>query len=207
MKKVKIIISLMVITFFISVAANAQKITLKSGDLSFLKEISELNVEYDYSEMAVGKFKTEEAYIEKKKKDLDKKEAGSGDAWEADWHEGKDQTFKRKFEDMFNLTFFARDVDIHLGEFTNADYTLILKTTFMEPGYNIGISSKNASINVEVVFVKTDDKETPIALITMSKVPGYGFFGADFDMEYRVGEAYGKAGDELATYLWKKVLK
>ena len=75
----------------------------------------------------------------------------------------------------------------------------------METGYNIGISRKNASINVEAIFVKTNDKSTLLALITMTKVPGRG--SADFDTGYRIGEAYAKAGKELATYIWKNALK
>lgn len=207
MKKVKIIISLVVMTFFISAAAHAQKISVKKGDLSFFKGVTELNLAFDFTEFGVGKFKTEEAYIEEKKADMNEDEAGSGDAWEIAWHEDKGNTYEPKFEELINLVFLSKDVNIQVGAFTNADYTLILKTTFLEPGYNIGISRKDATINVEAAFVKTDDQENVILLITMNKVPGRGAFGGDFDVEYRIGEAYAKAGKELATYIWKKALK
>ena len=44
----------------------SQKITIEEGDFSFLKEVTKLNVTYDYSEMGVGKFKTEKEYTDKK---------------------------------------------------------------------------------------------------------------------------------------------
>ncbi|RLD77760.1 MAG: hypothetical protein DRJ15_12900, partial [Bacteroidetes bacterium] len=88
----------------------------------------------------------------------------------------------------------------------SAEYTLILKTTFLEPGYNIGISSKNASINVEVFLVKTEDPSNVITQLDMDKVPGRGSFGGDFDTEYRIGEAYAKGGKELAQIICKKGL-
>lgn len=207
MKKVKIIISLVVITIFISAAANAQKISVKKGDLSFFKEVTELNLVFDFTEFGVGKFKTEAAYIENKKTDMNEKEPGTGDIWEAAWHEDKEKTYEPQFKELINLVFLSKEVNIQVGEFTNAEYTLILKTTFLEPGYNIGISRKNATINVEAIFVKTDEQENVITLITMDKVPGRGAFGGDFDAEYRIGEAYAKAGKELATYIWKKALK
>ena len=77
----------------------------------------------------------------------------------------------------------------------------------MEPGYNVGISSKNASINIEVIFIETADPDNHLAVISMNKVPGNALFGSDFDVEQRIGAAYGQAGQKLAQYLWKKVLK
>jgi len=207
MKKTKTIISLIIFSLFIISTADAQKISLEEGNLEFFKEVSELNIEYDFSDFGVGKFKTEEAYIDDKKKDYNKDEPGKGDKWEEEWHADKENTYQPKFEQLFNLIMLSEEAGIVAGAYTNADYTLILKTTFLEPGYNIGISRKNASINVEMTFIKTDDPENPLAVVTMVKVPGRGGMGGDFDTEYRIGEAYAKAGKELASYIWKKVLK
>ncbi|MCK4569285.1 MAG: hypothetical protein KAT76_03290 [Bacteroidales bacterium] len=207
MKKIKIILSLIIVSLFMISTANAQKITVKTGNLEFFKEVSELNIEYDFSDFGVGKFKTEEAYIEEKKADYNEDEPGKGDKWEEEWHADKEETYQPKFEQLFNLVMLGKETGILAGSYTNAEYTMILKTTFLEPGFNIGISQKNAYINVEIVFVKTEDPDNPLAIVTMNKVPGHGVFGANFDTGYRIGEAYAKAGKELANYVWKKVLK
>ena len=207
MKNTKAIISLIIFSILIISTADAQKISVEEGDLEFFKEVSELNIEYDFSGFGVGKFKTEEAYIEDKKADYNKDEPGKGDLWEEEWHADKENTYQPKFEQLFNLIMLSEGTGIVAGAYTNADYTLILKTTFMEPGYNIGISRKDASINVEMTFIKTDDPENPLAVVTMVKVPGRGGMGGDFDTEYRIGEAYAKAGKEMVQYVWKKVLK
>ncbi len=201
----KAIFLIPVFLFFFTV--DAQKITVKSGDLSFLKGVTELNVDYDYSEMAVGKFKTEEAYIEKKKNEYNEDEPGKGDRWEEEWHADKENTYHRKFEELFNVIMFGHNSGMKTGSYPSADYTMVLKTTFLEPGFNIGISRKDASINVVIEFIKTDEPENILAVMTMDKVPGRGAMGGDFDTEYRIGEAYAKCGKELAEYLWKKVLK
>ncbi len=203
MKKAFLLIPL----FLLFLTVDAQKITVKSGDLSFLKGVTELNVDYDYGNMAVGKFKTEADYIEKKKNEYNEDEPGKGDRWEEEWHADKENTYHRKFEELFNVIMYGHNTGMKIGSYPNADYTLVLKTIFLEPGFNIGISRKDASINVIAEFVTSDDPENILAVITMDKVPGRGAMGGDFDTEYRIGEAYAKCGKELAEYLWKKVLK
>ena len=198
---------LLALTVMFSMTAEAQKITVEKGRLDFLKGISELNVEYDFSNFAVGKFDTEAEYIEKKKNEYNADEAGKGDEWEKQWHADKENTYQRRFEEMMNTVFVSKDANILVSENMDAAYTLILKTTFMEPGFNVGISSKNASINVEVIFIETADPANHIAMIIMNKVPGNALFGSDFDVEQRIGAAYGEAGLKLAQYLWKRVLK
>ena len=74
MKKAFLLIPL----FLLFLTVDAQKITVKSGDLSFLKGVTELNVDYDYGNMAVGKFKTEADYIEKKKNEYKDKSQMNG---------------------------------------------------------------------------------------------------------------------------------
>ena len=205
MKKTKIIISLLTFTLILFSTSYAQKISLKKGNLDFLKNISELNIEYDFSDFGVGKFKTETAYTDKKVAEYNEDEAGKGDKWLTEWNADKENTYPIKFEELLNLESLEEGVNITYGDYPDAEYTLILKTTFLEPGYNIGISRKNAYINVEVIFVKTEDKSTPVAVMTMLKVPGRGIFGSDYDTGYRIGEGYAKAGKSLIDYFAKKV--
>lgn len=205
MKKTKIIISLLTFTLILFSTSYAQKISLKKGNLDFLKNISELNIEYDFSNFGVGKFKTETAYTDKKVADYNEDEAGKGDKWLTEWNADKENTYPIKFEELLNLESLEEGINITYGDYPDAEYTLILKTTFLEPGYNIGISRKNAYINVEVIFVKTEDKSTPVAVMTMLKVPGRGIFGSDYDTGYRIGEGYAKAGKSLVAYFAKKV--
>ena len=206
MKTLKTIILLALLGIFSS-QVEAQKISLEEGSLEFLKGISELNVNYDFSDFGVGKFDTEAEYIEKKKTEYNEDEPGKGDEWEQQWHADKENTYQRRFEELMNTVFISKDANILVAEDNEATHTLILKTTFMEPGFNVGISSKNASINVEVIFIKTDDPDNHLAVISMNKVPGNALFGTDFDAEQRIGAAYAQAGQKLAQYLWKKALK
>jgi hypothetical protein len=206
MKNLKIILSILAICLFSS-QLSAQKIKVVTGDLSSFVGLTEINVEYNYDDMGVGKFKTEEAYIEKKKNEYNEDEPGKGDRWEEEWHADKENTYQMKFEQLFNLVMLSEETGMEVGFFPSSDYTLIVKTTFLEPGFNIGISRKDASINVELMLVKSEEPENIITQINMDKVPGRGAMGGDFDTEYRIGEAYAKCGKELAQYIYKKGLK
>jgi hypothetical protein len=73
--------------FFISLAfllhaglAGAQ-VKMVDGNLGKIKAGSKMNTEFTYDNMGVGKFKTEEEYVNKKKEEYNNKEAGRGDRW------------------------------------------------------------------------------------------------------------------------------
>jgi len=177
----------------------SQKINLTSGNLDFLKGQKVLNIEYDYDNMAVGKYDKEADYVKEKVADYNKKEAGKGDEWKKNWIADRKKRYEPKFEELFN----DKGV-LQAGNNAQAAYTMIVKTTFTEPGFNVGVMRKDASVNFEVIFVKTDSKEE-VAKITMLKSPGRGGMGYDFDAGFRIQEAYAKAGKSLIHYLAKQL--
>jgi hypothetical protein len=75
-----------------------------------------------------------------------------------------------------------------------------VNTTFIEPGYNIGYMSKNASVDFEITFMPVGDEAKVLAKYTVTKVPG-GIFGIEFDFETRIGEAYAIGGQFFAAQL------
>lgn len=189
--------------FLFSSAGFAQKLKLASGNLDFLKGQKNINVLYDYSNMGVGKFDKEEDYVEEKVNDYNKKEAGKGDEWRKNWVGDREARYQPKFEELMNKE--LEKPGIQIGNFPDAEYTLILKTTFTEPGFNVGVARKNAYTDFDVIFVKTNSTEK-IAVVSILNSPGRGGMGYDFDAGFRIQEAYAKAGKELAQFLSKKAL-
>lgn len=204
MRKIKIHL-LLAVTLLLSVSGlHAQKMKLESGSLDFLKGVTALNVEYGYDGMMVGKL-TEPAYIEGKVAEYNKKEAGKGDQWLKAWQANPATRFQPKFEELLNKQFTERKVALKAGADPAAKYTLILKTTLMEPGWNAGIARHDAEISATATFVETQNRATELAVISISKSPGRGGMGYDFDSGFRVQEAYAKAGKELGAFLAKKL--
>lgn len=203
MKNIKIVFVALIVLSITTV--HAQKIKVTKGDLAFLKGQTEVLLEYDYSEMAVGKFDKEADYITKKTAEYNDKNAGSGDEWAVKWEADREGRFHPKFEELMNN--YTAKAGCNFDQ-TNikAKYTLIVKTTFTEPGFNIGIMKKDAMINLEVKFVETENIENVLAVITLTNVPGRGM-GNDYDTGYRIQEAYAKGGKSLGAFLVKKAFK
>ena len=81
---------------------------------------------------------------------------------------------------------------------------MIVKTTFTEPGYNIGVWRGNAEINAEIIIVETADRKKIVAKIKMDKALGRTFGGYDFDTGLRIGEAYADGGKALGKFIKNK---
>jgi len=172
----------------------AQKIKVLEGSIDAVKAESSINLEYTYDNMSVGKFDKEEDYIAKKKEDYNNKEAGRGDTWAKAWVDDRKNRFEPKFEELF--TEYSDK-----SNSKKAKYTLIFKTIFTEPGYNVGVMRKNAQINAIALIVETANPANIIAKISVDKALGRTFGGYDFDTGGRIAEAYADAGKALGKYL------
>ena len=172
----------------------AQKVKTTSGSDDILKPESSINIEFNYDNITVGKYKNEQDYITAKTEEYNKKEPGKGDTWAASWKRDREARYEPKFIELFKLS-------SGMSIITDAKYTMIVKTISIEPGWNIGISRKNAEIDLEVWIVETANKSNKLATFTISNVPGGTAFGYDFDTGLRISEAYAKAGKSLGKSL------
>lgn len=192
--------------FILSGVVHAQKIKLVSGNLDFLKGEKIIKVEYDYSDMGVGRYDKEADYVNQKVKDYNDDEPGRGDKWHEAWVNDRYDRFQPKFEELINK--YLEDVGVIVSATSHdAKYTMILKTTFTEPGFNVGVMRKPALINTDVIFIETDSPDNELAKIKVEKSPGNAAMGYDYDTGLRLQEAYAKCGKELGKYLTKNVFK
>ncbi len=180
------------------------KVVLTSGDAKVFAGQKVVNVEYDYSSFGVGKFKTEEEYVNKKVTELNAKEAGKGDKWREGWETSRDTRFAPKFEQLFNDVLTKRDVSVAQNS-SDAQYTLIVIVTFIEPGYNIGISKRPAYVDFEFKMVETANRDNVAATFELKNVVGSQAMGYDFDTGSRVAESFAKGGKMLAGFIYKKI--
>jgi hypothetical protein len=179
---------------FCTSTAVAQKVKVTSGNPDILKPESTVNIEFVYDNISVGKYKSEKEYIAAKTEEYNKKEAGTGDSWAKKWETDKANRYEPKFIELFTL-------NSGMTVKKDAKYTIIIKLLSIEPGYNIGISRKNAEIDVEILIVETANRENKACVISVNNIPGGTAFGYDFDTGLRISEAYANAGKKLAKYL------
>lgn len=179
--------------FFVSTNTKAQE------NLSFLKGEKTIKVEYNYDNMKVGK-KSEADYCSEKVADYNTKSPGNGDSWLKQWKNNKELAYQPKFEGLLNKYLLKTGISAYPTN-EDAKYTLILKTVFIEPGFNVGVMKQNAYITVEASFVETANKGKVLAKKTFKKMPGTTVFGEDYDVATRVSESYAKAGKETAKWI------
>jgi hypothetical protein len=196
MKLLKLSSSLLLMAL-ISVSASAQKIKLIEGDLSRLAGETSLMAKFTYDNMGVGKFDKESDYIAKKTEEYNKKEPGRGDNWAKNWVGDRDRDYEPKFIDLFE-----KETGMTVSRTKPAKYTLVFKTNFTEPGYNVYVTRKNATINAEAWIVETASQKV-IAKISVEKVPGRTFGGNDYDTGIRITECYADAGKHLGKFIKK----
>lgn len=194
MKKINAIMITLISLFIF--AACGSMVAYKKGDNTkgYLQGVKKIGVKFDYTKTAVGKFSTQEEYIAKKEAD------GKSDFREK-WETQKTTVFIPKFESLINE--YTKEKGIVVGtKVEEADLNMVIYVTHMEPGWNIGISRRNASINLEVEIFKKGETE-PVVVYEMRNVPGYGAAGFDFDAGYRIGQCFAKAGKELGAFFSK----
>ena len=178
----------------------AQKVKLVEGNLDALKGMTKLNVMYDYNRMAVGKFENESDYIAQKKDEYNKKEAGRGDKWEKAWKADRQNLFAPKFEELF-----TKYSGIELSQGYDQQYSIILKTIFTEPGYDIYVSKKNAEIDAIALIVESKNPAVVVAKISLDNSPGRTYTDNNYDTGVRLQEAYAAAGKALGKFLKKEL--
>lgn len=178
----------------ITMNAAAQQVDLNRGDLSILKTEKNINIEFTYDKMTVGDDGKEASYIKRKKEEMNAKEAGSGDAWAVKWEEDKKQRFEPKFILGFsNLSKMTVTKD--------AKYTLIFNTRAMEPGYQVGISKRNAGIDGTVTIVETANPAKKLIVISVERPAENKWRGAAFDAGSRIADAYYLSGQKVGKFI------
>jgi hypothetical protein len=140
----KLFITLAICCFATSLFA--QKISVTSGSVNFIKNQKVIQFVYTYENMTVGRM-SETEYVEKKVSDYNQKEAGRGDRWKESWIRDRSERFVPKFEELFDK--YLDKYDIIARESTEgAEYRIEVNTDFTEPGFNVGVVRKNAAINL-----------------------------------------------------------
>lgn len=178
------------------ISSLAQEVNLSRGDLSILKDEKTINIEFTYDKMTVGDDGKEADYIKRKRTEMNEKEQGSGEIWARKWEEDK----KGRYEPKFILGF------TNLSKMTvsaEAKYTLIFNTKALEPGYQVGISKRNAGIDGTVTIVETANREKKLIVLSVERPGENKWRGAAFDAASRIADAYYLTGQKIGKFVAK----
>lgn len=180
----------------------SQKVKVTQGDFKNLKGITAYNLEFDYSDLSIPKYKSEEEFLEDKMAKRDEKDPEAGEKFKDSWFADREKRYEPKFIESFNKRF--DDGEIKVGKNIGAEYTMKIHTTMMYAGYNVGVVRQNSKIEATVSVYKTSEPNNLIFSGDYTKVEGSGAMGYDFDSGYRISEAYAKLAKEVAANIKKK---
>lgn len=199
MKKLFAFAVLLVSTFM-----TAQNIDVVKGDYTFLNDQKEINVEFDYSKLALMKEnKTETQYIDDRQAELNEKTKGVGDIWKKKWVGAKEMIWNPKFLELVNIVLAKKKKEISFQEgLTNAKYTLIVQAVWIYPGWDVMMMKQPAKVTTNLKFVETANKANVVLEISSENAPG-DQWGNNFSNESRIGEGFAKTGKSLAGLVIK----
>ena len=174
-------------------SAFSQKVS--KGSFKNLKDITEYNVEFDYNGLTVDKFKSEEEFLADKMKKREEK--GKDEDFKTSWFGDRQARYEPKFLESFNKRFDGK-VKADKG-LTTAKYTMVVKTTWIHPGFNVGVTRSDAKINATITVYETANPSNVLLEVSYEKIHGEGAMGYDFNSGYRISEGYAKLAKELAS--------
>ncbi|WP_341227017.1 hypothetical protein [uncultured Arcticibacterium sp.] len=198
MKKILLFILLIGFTSLTSFAQTHAK----KGKYGFLKGEKMLNLEFEYDNMNVGKKMTEDEYVAKKVAEYNEDEAGKGEKWKESWFNSREERYEPKFMELINKSLLK--TDLKADKDAEAKYTLIVKSLFTEPGFNVGVARRPAYVDFEMIFIETATEKV-VATYSLPKIPGSQMMGFDYDAGTRIAESYAKSGKMIGAYISKSL--
>lgn len=166
-----------------------------SGDAKEIEGQTRINAVSTYENRSVGKFCQEQEYVESKKAEYNKNEAGKGDNWAEAWVGDRKACFESQ-----SIELFEKYSSFAAGNYVDAKYTMVINTSRTEPGCNIMISRKNAETDKGITIVETAINHKA-AKYSIKSSSGRTFGGYDYDTGARIEESYVAAGKYIGKNL------
>jgi hypothetical protein len=199
MKKLFLLLFMAIAT----IAFAQNKINFESGNFDFLKDQTEVNVQFKFENpLFQAENYTEAQYLERRKTEtLAKKSEESWRKWDEEWQKHKESVFFDKFIDGLN----DKAKKIKFSKNASVKYTLIIESKWIYAGWS-GFVMHPGTLSSELIFVETENPSKVLAKVQGDKIEGIGS-KVNYGMEYgRISAAYEKTGKLLGKEI-KNALK
>lgn len=185
--------TILLVLLFWATSICAQRFDIQSGNLISLKGITQYNVAFDYSEIRIHGYQTEEEYLQDKMKKRENVE-GKAEKFREDWFAYRTQLYEPAFINYFNKSF--KKGEIKAGFLSEAKYTMTIKTLWVYPGYNAGTAIEPAKITALITVKETLNPENVLVSILFEKS-----IGLEHDLGNTLGDRIAWGYEKLAKNL------
>ena len=189
-----------ILLLIFSVSVHAQRVKLLEGDLKKLKGVTEYTVIFDYANVTIPGFESEELFLKDKVDKREAKEVGLGEEFRKNWFSDRENIHEPRFIDAFNEYFVLKRKIAISKDNPNAKYTLKVAVTEIYSGYHVGVFSQNSKLRI---FVSVYASDTPEVVLFKSKEV-YATGMGTFNSGERIGAAYAVIGRKVADYFRRK---
>ena len=196
----KNLIAILVVLFSTTIVFS-QKVKVTEGSFKNVQGISTFNLEFDYTDVMIPKYDSEEEFLADKMKKREDKKPGDGERFKKAWFSDREARYEPKFIESFDKRF--KNGEVKVGMNVGSEYTMKVHTTLLYAGYNVGVVRKNAKIEATISVYKNDDPSKILVSANYTKVEGGGAMGYDFDAGLRIAEGYAKLSKTLAKNIRK----
>ncbi len=195
-----------ILFIFLSVGLFAQEITIVSGSFKNLKGISEYNLVFDYSDLAVKDFENEEAYLQKTMLEKELAKPGNARVFREEWFGDRAYRYEPRYIKAFNEYFKKEEVKV-IKNRPNLPYSMKIHTTEIYPGYNNGFTRKSGNLEITISIYETDNAENILfsANITDVECTYSGDKATLEGFDFHQGERIAYGYRNLAKFFAKKL--
>lgn len=167
-----------------------------TGDFKNLASVKEYNVVFDYTNIKVAHFETEEDFLEDK---MGKREGEKAENFRTKWFADREANYEPKFIAYFNKRMEGKGVTV--AKSPAAPYTMTIKTLWLYPGYNVGVGLEEAKITAVVTVFESANPSNVLLKVEYDKSPGIEPEEYAFDPGNRIAGAYEKLAKNFTMQL------
>lgn len=185
-----------------SIFMHGQMFKTATGSLDDISGVLRYNVIFEYAEeLVVPKHASENAFLERYSKKINKKENGAGDKFKKQWFSYRTELFQPKFIQEFNL-FNLKEKQVTVApNISDAEYVMVVRTTSIDPGGSNFFFKSDAWLKV---YVRIYRKGHPENVLYATEAIDVHSEGANSDIFNRIMSAYSELGSGLAKHLSRK---
>ncbi len=179
----------------------SQKAKVQEGNIKNLKGISQYDLVFDYSDVQIPKYDSEEDFLKDEMDKRDEKEPRTGEKFKIDWFDDREEQYEPKFIESFNKSF--DDGQVKVGMNLGSEYVMKVHTTFLYSGYYAGIVAHNAKLDAIISVYKKDNPSELLYSVKYTKAEGRKR-RVPYDQRDRISESYAKLAKTWAKVILKK---
>lgn len=176
-----------------TLALAQEKVT--EGSFKSLAGITSYNVVFDYKDIKVYFFNTEEDFLKDK---MAKREGAKAEEFRKKWFNDREALYEPKFIAYFNERMKGK---VTVAKNPSAQYTILIKTTWLYPGYNVGIGKEEAKISAVITVYETANPANVLLKVEYDKSIGIEPTEKSGDPGYRIAGAYEKLAKNFTIQL------